>query len=139
MLVREAVLGDEAGIARVHVASWRETYGDLFDERFFGEEMLERRLCFWRDYLQLSPCPGRMAVAVDAGHIVGFANAGDSVGQDAEHGNPSRSPPHTVLDLPDASWTPAPRRHHRPRACATVGAGGQPPGDRVLPAQRLQV
>ena len=92
MLVREAVLGDEAGIARVHVASWRETYGDLFDERFFGEEMLERRLCFWRDYLQLSPRPGRMAVAVDAGHIVGFANAGDSVGQDAEHGNPVARP-----------------------------------------------
>lgn len=88
LLVREAVLGDEAGIARVHIDSWRETYGPLFDERFFDETMLERRLSFWRGYLQLSPRPGRMAVAVDAEHILGFANAGDSVGQDAEHGHP---------------------------------------------------
>lgn len=88
MLVRDAVLGDEAGIARVHIDSWRETYGHLFDERFFGEAMLERRLSFWRDYLQLSPRPGRMAVAVNGEQMLGFANAGDSVGEDAEHGHP---------------------------------------------------
>ncbi len=88
MLVREAVLGDEVGIAGVHIDSWREVYGHLFDESFFGEAMLARRLSFWRDYLQLSPRPGRMAVAVNAEHLLGFANAGDSVGEDAEHGHP---------------------------------------------------
>ena len=79
--------GDEAGIARVHVDSWRETYGELIGERFFGEEMLERRLSFWRHYLQRSPRPGRMAVAIDGKLILGFANSGGSVGLDAEHGH----------------------------------------------------
>lgn len=82
------MLGDEAGIARIHVDSWRETYGNLLDERFFGEKMFDRRLSFWRDYLQMSPRPGRMAVAVNAERTLGFANSGDSVGPDAEHGHP---------------------------------------------------
>ena len=64
MLIREAMLGDEAGIARVHVDSWRETYGSLFDERFFGEKMFERRLSFWRDYLQMRPRPGENSRAI---------------------------------------------------------------------------
>ena len=87
MAVRDAVLGDEVGIARVHVDSWRETYGNLLDNRFFGQEMFERRLSFWRDYLKMSPRRGRMAVAVDAERAVGFANSGASVGPDAEHGH----------------------------------------------------
>lgn len=88
LVVREAVLGDEVGIARVHVDAWRETYGHLLDERHFDEMTFRRRLSFWRGYLQLIPRPGRMAVAVDEGHVLGFANAGNSVGPDAEHGHP---------------------------------------------------
>lgn len=87
-MVRDAVPGDEAGIARVHVDSWRETYGRLLDGRYFDETMVERRLSFWSAYLRRRPRPGRMAVVVDEGHVLGFANAGDSVGPDAEHGHP---------------------------------------------------
>ena len=86
VIVREAVASDAKGVARVHVDSWRETYSGELDDRFFSDEVFERRLEFWTRYLSMEPRPGRMAVALRDGGIVGFANAGDAVGPDAEHG-----------------------------------------------------
>lgn len=84
--VREAQQADAEGIARVHVDSWRETYAGVLDERFFSEEAYARRLRMWNRYLSMEPRPGRMAVAVHDGNVAGFANAGDAIGPDAEHG-----------------------------------------------------
>ncbi|HWD63413.1 MAG TPA: GNAT family N-acetyltransferase [Humibacter sp.] len=92
--VRDAHAGDAAGIARVHVDGWRETYSGVLDERFFGEEAFERRTRSWDRYLGLDPRPGRLAVAVESDSIIGFANSGDSVGPDAEHGFPAARPLH---------------------------------------------
>ena len=92
--VREAVTSDAEGVARAHVDSWRETYYGVLDDRFFSEDALTRRLRFWTHYLSLQPRPGRMSVAVQGQRIVGFANAGDAVGPDAEHGFPPARPLH---------------------------------------------
>ncbi len=86
VLVREAVASDAEGVARTHVESWRETYSGILHERFFSENAFIRRLKFWTRYLSMEPRPGRMAVAVNDERIIGFANAGDAIGPDAEHG-----------------------------------------------------
>jgi hypothetical protein len=36
--VRDALPADAAGVARVHVDSWRETYSGILEDRFFSEE-----------------------------------------------------------------------------------------------------
>jgi ribosomal protein S18 acetylase RimI-like enzyme len=73
VMVREAELADAERIARVHVESWRETYSGVLNDR----------------YLAVDPRPGQMSVAAQNGSIIGFANAGASVGPDAEHGFPA--------------------------------------------------
>jgi len=90
--VRNAQIGDADGIARVHVDSWRETYAGMLSERFFTEDTFRRRVSFWERYLALDPPPGKLAVAVLDGTILGFANSGSSVGPDAEHGFPAARP-----------------------------------------------
>jgi GNAT superfamily N-acetyltransferase len=91
-MVREAELADAENIARVHVDSWRETYSGVLSDRFFSEKAFAQRAAFWSRYLATDPRPGRMFVAVQDGSVVGFANAGASVGADAEHGFPVARP-----------------------------------------------
>lgn len=86
VIVREASASDAEGVARTHIASWRETYSGVLDDRFFSEEAFGRRLAFWTRYLLTEPRPGRMAVALRDGAVIGFANAGNAVGPDAQHG-----------------------------------------------------
>lgn len=86
--VRDARPEDAAGISRVHVASWRETYTGLLPVRFFDEDAFERRKAMWTRYLAMDPRPGTLAVATRGSHIVGFANAGPAIGPDAEKGAP---------------------------------------------------
>ncbi|MDF2563136.1 MAG: hypothetical protein K0R99_4582 [Microbacterium sp.] len=85
---------DAARIARVHTDSWRETYSDVLDGRFFSDEAYARRLDFWTRYLAADPVPGRLAVVRHNGQILGFANAGAATGPDAEHGFPAARPLH---------------------------------------------
>jgi len=86
--VRDAVASDAENIARVHVDAWRETYSGVLADHHFTEEAFSRRRQFWTRYLSLAPRPGRMVVAERGGAPVGFANAGDARGPDAEHGFP---------------------------------------------------
>jgi len=88
MSVRDAVASDADNIAQVHVDAWRETYSGVLADRHFSEEAFSRRRQFWTGYLSLTPRPGRMVVAERAGALVGFANAGEARGPDAEHGFP---------------------------------------------------
>jgi ribosomal protein S18 acetylase RimI-like enzyme len=88
VMVREAELADAERIARVHVESWRETYSGMLNDRYFSEEAFAHRAGFWARYLAMDPRPGQMSVAVHHGSIIGFANAGASVGPDAVHGFP---------------------------------------------------
>lgn len=92
--IRDASPDDADAIARVHVQSWRETYAGVLAESNFSQEVLQKRTAFWSWYLGLAPRPGRMVVAEVAGEVVGFANAGDARGEDAEHGHPPARPLH---------------------------------------------
>jgi GNAT superfamily N-acetyltransferase len=86
IFVREARREDAAGMARVHVASWQETYRGLEpDEVLDAPDFVERRERMWTRALG---DPGRglkTAVAEAAGEIVGIAMAGP-----AESENPPR-------------------------------------------------
>jgi GNAT superfamily N-acetyltransferase len=92
--VRDAVGADAEDIARVHVEAWRETYSGVLADHHFSEETFRRRKQFWTGYLHLEPRPGRMVVAEQGGTLVGFANAGEAHGPDAEHGFPPARPLH---------------------------------------------
>ncbi|CAN5495748.1 GNAT family N-acetyltransferase [soil metagenome] len=92
--VRDAVAADAEDVARVHVNAWRETYSGVLADHHFSDEALSRRKQFWAGYLSLEPRPGRMVVAEQGGALVGFANAGEARGPDAEHGFPPARPLH---------------------------------------------
>ena len=87
-LIRAATPDDADAIARVHVQSWRETYGGLvpddFLERMTDGAALERRRDMWRT---LAARPDPVQVAVEGGQVVAFASGGapqDHPGYDAE-------------------------------------------------------
>jgi L-amino acid N-acyltransferase YncA len=71
--IREAVLEDAEGIARVHVDSWRTTYKEIVPESYLQQLSYEQRADNWRRGI------GKNALYVaedDRGEIVGFATGG---------------------------------------------------------------
>lgn len=85
-LIREARRGDVDDLASVHVLGWRDTYGDLLPETFYGEEALERRKRQWIEWTRAAETrpPGRyLRVAEVDGRVIGVAFSGPAVGDDA--------------------------------------------------------
>ena len=76
--VRDAHPADAAGMARVHVTSWRETYrGVMSDEVIDDPQFVERRERFWTAALTDPRYAGsHAAVAESEGEVVGVAMAG---------------------------------------------------------------
>ncbi len=76
-LIRPATVADAAGIAHVHVESWRSTYPGMLPDRYLvglSTASHERR---WRGLLSGAPPRGRRTfVASAGGRIVGFASCG---------------------------------------------------------------
>ncbi len=73
MRIREAVLEDAEGIARVHVDSWRTTYKGIVSETVLQQLSYEQRAENWRRGI------GKNALYVaedESGRIVGFATGG---------------------------------------------------------------
>jgi GNAT superfamily N-acetyltransferase len=73
-VVRPAVVGDAAAIARVHVATWRSAYRALLPKDFLAslnEGQYQDR--WWRT---LSDASARVYVAENADGVVGFASGG---------------------------------------------------------------
>lgn len=91
-VVRIPTLDDVAGIARVHVQSWRETYTGLVPDELFGDAAYERRVRFWTRVLE-DP-PPRVRVADHDGEIIGFAFAGAARGPDVTKGFEPTRPLH---------------------------------------------
>lgn len=92
VIIRSAEAADSAGIARVHVDSWRETYAGLVPDRFFGADALAARERMWASILSGEPLNGTLVVADLAGQIVGFAFAGSADHPDATKGlEPARN------------------------------------------------
>lgn len=82
LVVRPAALADAVGIARVHAASWRETYGRFVDDpdtdTWFS---VERRVDMWQAILERDA--STTVVAEDESGLVGFGATDSTPGPDA--------------------------------------------------------
>lgn len=75
--IREATVEDAAGIARVHVETWRSTYRGLLPDSVLDGLSIEGRTQHWTELLS-RPTSGSFACVAEAGgeQVVGFALAG---------------------------------------------------------------
>lgn len=74
MIVREAKVSDAAGIAFVHVESWKTSYQNILPKEFLTNLSYKSREQFW----ETSIPKGNVFVAEnDEGKIVGFASGGN--------------------------------------------------------------
>lgn len=79
--LRTPTAADTEAVTRLHVESWRETYGDMLAADFFSEEFIGQRRDMWTNNLR-SISPGwNMRVAEVEGEMVGFALAGPASGE----------------------------------------------------------
>ncbi|HEY6540477.1 MAG TPA: GNAT family N-acetyltransferase, partial [Ktedonobacteraceae bacterium] len=75
--IREARIEDAAGMAKVHVDSWRTTYAGIVPDSYLANLSYARREAFWHDILGDAASQGYPFVAVnDEGQIVGFVSGG---------------------------------------------------------------
>jgi GNAT superfamily N-acetyltransferase len=73
MIVRPATFDDPAGIARVHILAWQETYASLVEPGELDELSVERRAERWAANL----AGGADAWVAEAdGGVIGFASIG---------------------------------------------------------------
>ncbi len=76
-IIRPAVPADAAGIAKVHVDSWRSTYKGLVSDELLASLSYERRAQGWKEILENPQSSGFVYVAENKpGEIVGFVSAG---------------------------------------------------------------
>lgn len=75
MRYRAAVLGDAAGIARLHAASWREFYRGALRDEFLDGDIEAERTGIWIGRLKASPTEQFVFVAENDERIVGFVCA----------------------------------------------------------------
>lgn len=73
VVVRTATIGDAAGIARVHIQSWRETYSSLVEPGELDELSVQQRADRWTTNLAGG---SEVWVAEADGVVVGFAGLG---------------------------------------------------------------
>lgn len=81
--VRRATVDDAAGIAQVHVDSWRQTYQGVISDSFLRDLSYERRQAFWKKHLSApeNPATAYVATAGEQDGIVGFAAVGAEQGE----------------------------------------------------------
>lgn len=86
MTVRDANVMDAAGIARVHVDSWRTTYRGIVSDDYLDSLSYQARESYWHNVLSNPDYKGFVYVADDeAGHIAGFAAGGPAETPDPLH------------------------------------------------------
>lgn len=83
VIIREAVVADAEGIARVHVASWQTTYQGIVSAGFLASMSAEGRIPKWQQILETLGERAFVFVAEDDGKIIGFVN-----GMDERENNP---------------------------------------------------
>lgn len=80
LVVRPARPDDAAGIARVHVATWRSTYRGLIPDEYLDNLKEETRAAYWKDVITRdvgAPDQPFVMVAEKSGRgVVGFAVGG---------------------------------------------------------------
>jgi GNAT superfamily N-acetyltransferase len=83
--IRNAVLNDAAGIATVHIISWRETYRGMVPDDFLENLSIQRRTAQWENSLsEPEHAYHRAFVAVVDGQIIGFSNYGFAIETDSD-------------------------------------------------------
>jgi L-amino acid N-acyltransferase YncA len=83
--IRAATPADAPAIGRVHVQSWRETYGGTLSEDLLASVSATVRAAMWRGALDAEP-PVLLYVAEQAtGDLVGFAAGGPRRGSALPH------------------------------------------------------
>ena len=80
-MIRPATPADAAGVAHVHVESWRSTYRGLMPDAVLDGLSVERRTNFWRQVTERAT-KQFVFVAEDEGRTIGFVNGG--LEQDAD-------------------------------------------------------
>jgi ribosomal protein S18 acetylase RimI-like enzyme len=76
--IRAANLDDAVGIARVHIACWRETYVDILPDEMLAALDIDARANMWAS--ALSDPANFVSVLESAGEMVGFGACGDQRG-----------------------------------------------------------
>jgi len=75
--IRKAAAEDAAGMAKVHVDSWRATYKGIVSDEFLEGLSYSHREAGWRQRIDQNSSKYDMFVAQnESGHIVGFADGG---------------------------------------------------------------
>lgn len=74
---------DAAGLADLHVETWRETYGSQMPASAFDDAARAARLEMWQGTLNLPNPAGTLQVAEAAGKLIGFAGAMPSKDREA--------------------------------------------------------
>ncbi|WP_164513249.1 GNAT family N-acetyltransferase [Thiosocius teredinicola] len=83
VIVRKASLGDEASIARVHVAAWQAAYTEFMGSEFLNSLSIDQRKEMWENALK-QPGGGKYLVAEVQNHIQGFAVFGPARDSDLD-------------------------------------------------------
>ena len=75
--LRPAVIEDAPAMARVHIDTWRSTYGGIISNDFLAGLSYERSAARWVEYLtQLPPTALVLVAEAPTGQLVAFASAG---------------------------------------------------------------
>lgn len=77
MIIRKATLNDAAGIAKVHVDSWRSTYRGIVSDDFLSSLSYENREERWKNFMSNNEEQQYLFVA-EEGKFVGFASGGQN-------------------------------------------------------------
>lgn len=78
ILIRDAMVEDAAGMAKVHVDTWRTTYGGIVPDDFLANLRYERSQARWEEYLtnQAQNRSRSFVAHTQVGQIVGITTGG---------------------------------------------------------------
>ncbi len=87
LVIRRAVPGDAAAIARVHVETWRAAYAGMIPDRVLLGMTAARHEVQWSRQIMSHRRDEFVMVAEYAGHgVIGFGSAGPTRGGDGDRG-----------------------------------------------------
>lgn len=76
IVIREATVEDAAGMAKVHVDTWRTTYGGIVPDDFLANLRYERSQARWVEYLSNQKDSRSFVACNENGQIVGITTGG---------------------------------------------------------------
>ena len=80
--IRPATLDDADALGRLHMACWREAYGDLLSAEFFEGATPESSAERWAITIpRLASDGGTLLLAEEDGELIGFASSGPGRGE----------------------------------------------------------